>query len=164
MKKPKIEKVVLSKGGTGEDLEKGVKLLERLTNKKVIKKESKKRIPTLGVSPGLEVGCLVTLRGEGGKKILKQMLEAVDNQIKMKQISENTFSFGIDEYIQIPGMKYQRDIGIIGFEVCVTFARPGKRVKRKKIKRGNIPKKQNVSKKEIKEILEEKFNVEVIGK
>ena len=47
MREIKIEKVVLSIGGIGENLEKGFKLLSILTNKKPLKTKSKKRIPTL---------------------------------------------------------------------------------------------------------------------
>ena len=164
MRNIKIEKVVLSIGGVGEGLEKGVKLLSRITGEKVVKRKSVKRIPTLGVRPGLEVGCMVTLRGKKADEILKRLLATIDNKIKRKQVSENSFSFGIKEYIEIPGMQYQRDIGIIGFDVSISFARAGKRVVRKKIKRGKLPKKQYVPKEEIINFLEKNFGVEVIEK
>ena len=61
-KEIKIEKVVLSIGGTGEQLEKGVKLLKLLTGKKPAQMQSKKRIPSWGVRPKLKVGAVVTLR------------------------------------------------------------------------------------------------------
>lgn len=153
----KIEKVVLSIGGTGENLDKGFKLIERISGRKPIRRTSKKRIPSLGVRPGLEVGCLVTIRGGEAEKILKKMLEAVGNQLRKRQISENSFSFGIKEYIEIPGMEYQRDIGIIGLDVSVTFVRPGKRVVRKKIKTGTLPKRHNIPKSEIIQFMEENY-------
>ena len=40
--------------------------------------------------------------------------------------------FGIPEYINIPGIEYDPDIGIIGLEACVTLERPGFRIKKKK--------------------------------
>jgi ribosomal protein L5 len=43
----KIEKIVLSVGGIGEELEKGVILLKLLTNRTPAKMKSHKRIPTL---------------------------------------------------------------------------------------------------------------------
>jgi len=64
MREIKIEKVVLSIGGTANDLEKGFKLLGLITGKKPAKMRSKKRIPSLGVRPGLEVGTVITLRKE----------------------------------------------------------------------------------------------------
>ena len=161
MREIKIEKVVLSAGGTGDDLEKGVKLLKLLTGKKPAKMKSKKRIPSLGVRPGLEVGAVVTLR-KNAEEFLKKMLMAESNSLKKKQISENNFSFGVKEYIEIPGVEYERDIGIMGFDVTVVFKRTGRRVKLKKIKRGKVPKKQSISKEEIIKFMEEKFQTEFI--
>ena len=163
MREIKIEKVVLNIGGTGEDLEKGFKLLKILTGRKPAKKKSQKRIPSLGVRPNLEVGVMVTIR-QNMREFLRKMLIAIDNQLTKKQISENNFSFGIKEYIEIPGIEYQRDIGIMGFDVTVVFKRTGKRVKLKKIKRGKIPKKQAISRREIIKFMEENFQTEFIGK
>jgi len=163
MREIRIDKVVLSIGGKGEGLEKGFKLLERLSGEKVIKRTSKKRIPTLDIMPGLEVGCLVTLRDKKAEEILRRLFATIDNKIRRNQISENSFSFGIKEYIEIPGMTYQRDIGIIGFDVSVAFYRAGKRIAIKKIKFGKLPRKQHISKEEIAEFLKNKFNVDVIG-
>ncbi len=156
-----IEKVVLSVGGTAEELEKGYKLLSRMTGKTPSRRMSKKRIPALNVRPGLEVGCLVTLRGKEADEMLKRLLLSIDSELKEKQFSENSFSFGIKEYIEIPGMEYQRDIGIIGFDVTVAFARPGKRVARKKIKMGRLPKKHHISPSEIIKFMQEKFNIKL---
>ncbi len=161
MREIKIEKVVLSIGGTGEALEKGVKLLKMLTNQNPAKMKSTKRIPSLGVRPKLEIGAVVTLRKDA-KQYLKKMLIAIDNKLKKKQMSENTFSFGIKEYIEIPGTEYQRDIGMIGLDVTVVFIRAGRRVKLKKIKRGKIPKKQIITKEEIIKFMEENFETKFI--
>lgn len=161
MREIKIEKIVLSIGGTADNLEKGVKLLKILTGRKPAKMKTHKRIPTLGVRPKLEVGAVVTIRKEK-ERLLERLLKAINNKIKKKQISENNFSFGIDEYIEIPGIEYQREIGIIGLDVTVVFKRAGRRVKLKKIKRGKIPKKQMISKEEIIKFMEEKFKTEFI--
>lgn len=156
MREIKIEKIVLNIGATGENLEKGVKLLKLLTGKKPAKRKSKKRIPSLDVRPGLEVGAVVTLR-KNMDEVLKRMLNTNDNTLNKKQISENNFSFGIKEYIEIPGMEYQRDIGIMGFDVTVVFQRMGRRVKLKKMKKGKIPKKQIITKEEIIKFMEDNF-------
>lgn len=161
MREIKIEKVVLNIGGTGEDLEKGFKLLKMLSNQTPAKMKSKRRIPTLNVRPGLEIGAVVTIRKDV-EKVLNRMLKAIDNKLKKKQISENNFSFGIAEYIEIPGTEYQRDIGIIGLDVTVVFKRTGRRVRLKKTKKGKIPKKQVISKQEIIKFMEDKFKTEFI--
>ena len=159
MRTIKIEKVVLSVGGTGEYLEKGYKLLKILTEKKPTKTKSRKRIPALGVRPGLEIGCVVTLRKDYDE-LLKKLLIAVDNVLKKKQISENNFSFGLKEYIEIPGMEYYREIGIMGFDVTIVFKRAGRRVKFKKIKQGKIPKRQVITKEEIIKFMEDHFQTQ----
>ena len=156
-----IAKVVLSISSTGDNLNKGTLLLERLTGRKPARKKSTKRIPALGVRPGLEVGSMVTLRGDKALEMLKKLLVAEDNFLKKRKFSDNSFSFGIKEYIEIPGMQYQRDIGIIGFDVSVAFERPGKRVIRKKIKQGRLPRKQQISKEEIMNFMKEHFHVEI---
>ncbi len=157
MREIKIEKVVLSVGGTGVELEKGYKLLKKLApGRNPAKIKATKRIPSFGVRPGLEVGTVVTLR-KNKEEILKKMLAAIDNTLKKSQISENNFSFGIKEYIEIPNIEYDREIGIIGLDVTIVFKRAGRRVKLKKSKRGKIPKKQMISKEEIIKFMEDKF-------
>ncbi len=157
MRKVKIEKILLSAGATGDDLKRAKKLLEFVSGKKAQILASSKRIPEFDVRPGLEVGTRVTLRGEEAISLLKRLLGAMDNEIKKKQVSDNHFSFGIKEYIEIPGAEYQRDIGIRGFNVTVVFTRAGARVKLKKIKRGHVPKRQFVTKDEIMKYMKEAF-------
>ncbi len=162
MREIKIEKVVLNIGGVAEELEKGVKLLKILApGRKPARMCSKKRIPSLGVRPNLEVGTVVTIR-EGIEDVLKKMFAAIDEVIKKKQVSENNFSFGVKEYIEIPGMEYQRDIGIKGFDVTVVFKRAGRRVGLRKIKRGKVSKRQVITKEEIIKFMEENFQVKFI--
>jgi len=156
MRKIKIEKVVLSIGGTGDYLEKGIKLLEILTQRKPARMKSKKRIPSWSVRPDLEVGAVVTIR-KNTEDVLKKMLGAIENVLKEKQISENNFSFGIKEYLEIPGVGYQRDIGIMGLDITVVFKRTGRRVKLRKIKKGRVPKRQIITKEEIIKFMEENF-------
>ena len=164
MREIKIEKVILSVGATGDNLEKGIKLLKLLSEgRKPVKTVSHKRIPTWSVRPGLQLGGMVTMRKDA-KKVLKRMLIAIDNILKKKQISQNNFSFGIKEYLEIPEVEYQRDIGIMGLDVTVVFKRTGRRVKLKKIKKGKIPKRQVISKEEIIKFMEDNFQTKFIGK
>ena len=156
-----LEKMVLNCGGTAEKLDRSVKLLNLLTGKKVKEVVSQKRIPTFGVRPGLKTGCFVTLRGPEKEALLKRLFGAVENTIKKKKIQSNHFSFGIKEYLEIPDMEYQRDIGVIGFDVTVVFRRAGKRTGVKKIKAGKVPIKQDVSVEEIADYLKTKLNIDV---
>jgi len=138
MKEFKLEKVILNIGGTEEKLNKGFILLETLSGRKPIKVKATKRIPTWSVRPGLEVGTKVTLRGEEALEMLKKLLPAIDNTLKERQIQDNFLSFGIHEYIEIPGVEYIREVGIMGFELTAVFSRAGKSVEKKKVKREKL--------------------------
>ncbi len=159
MRKPYIAKVILSAGATGTDLDKAKRLLEIITkgHAQIIKAGPKRRIPELNVRPGLELGTRVTLRGDKAIKLLSRLLTAIDNTIKTNQIAPNHFSFGVEEYIDIPDMEYVRDIGIRGFNTTVVFERAGVRVKLKKAKRGHLPMRQHVSPEEIMHYMEGHF-------
>ena len=159
MRNIRLEKVALNCGGTEDKFERGVKLLGILTGRKIREVASTKRIPTFGVRPELKTGSMVTLRGKNKEELLKRLFGAVNNKINKKKIVENHFSFGIKEYLEIPDMEYQRDIGIMGLDVTAVFRRAGKRVALKKIKSGKVPIKQRVTKEEIIDYLTNKLGV-----
>jgi large subunit ribosomal protein L5 len=149
MRKFYLEKIILSCGAKDKELDKAQKLLQYISGKKATRNITQKRIPDFDVRPGLEVGTSVTLRGEEAVSLLKKLLASVDNKLQKSQVTSNSLSFGIHEYIEIPGVEYQREIGIRGLNVTISFARPGFRTKRKKIKYSKLPKKQNITEEEI---------------
>ena len=51
----------------------------------------------------------------------------------------------------------------MGFELSAVFVRPGKRVERKKVKRGKI-RRQTVTIQEIEEFMETKFKTKILRK
>jgi large subunit ribosomal protein L5 len=163
MREIKLEKVVLNIGGVAEKLDKGFILLEKLSGKKPIRVKATKRIPTWNVRPGLEVGTKVTLRGEEAIEMVRKLLPAIDNVLKEKQIQPNCFSFGIHEYIEIPGVEYIREVGIMGFEVTVVFSRAGKVVEKKKINGGKA-RRLTVTREEIENYVVSKFGTEILRK
>lgn len=163
MRTIRIEKIVLNVGGTEDKLKKGSILIEKLGGAKPTKVVAKKRIPTWGVRPGLEVGVKLTLRGKEAEEKLKWFLDGVGNTLKEKQIQKNFLSFGIKEYIEIPKAEYIREVGIMGFEVTVVFARTGKRVGIKKIKKGTV-RRNDVSIEEVKKFMEDNFQTKFIGR
>jgi large subunit ribosomal protein L5 len=163
MQNIEIEKVILNCGAVGDKLDGSVKLLGKITNRKVFTTTSTKRIPGFGISPGKKSGCKVTIRNkEEMVSLLKKLFFAVENKISIKKIAENHFSFGIKEYIEIPGLEYDRDIGMLGLDITVVFKRKGKRVMLKKIKQGKYPVKQRVTKEEIVEYIKKNLGVKVI--
>lgn len=166
MQKIKLEKVVLSCGATGPDLEKSQKLLEMLSGRKaqIINSGPRRRIPNFNVKPNMPLGTSVTIRGKAASELLQKLLGAIDNRLRKKQIVRNGFSFGIQEYIEIPGVEYKREIGIRGLNITASFVKSGMRVKRKKVKAGKVPERQYVHPDEIIEFMKENFKTEIVGK
>lgn len=123
-----IDKVTLNIGigSAGEALEKAKKLLKKLTNKNVVETKARVRNPTFKIKPGDKIGVKVTMRGIDAEEFLKKAFDAVDFKIKESSIDRaGSFSFGIAEYIDFPGVKYDSSIGILGFDVCVSLKRRG---------------------------------------
>jgi len=164
MREIRIEKITLNIGSGKEQtrLDKSIKLLESLTGIKPIKTFTKKRIPGWGLRPGLPIGCKLTLRKKNATEILIKLLKAVDDLLKPSQFDNNgNVAFGIPEYIDIPGAKYDPSIGIMGLEVCVTLERPGFRIKRRRLRKKSISPRHSITKEEAIKFMESKFNVKV---
>ena len=162
MQKIKVEKISLNigTGGPGVELEKALKLLAKITNKKPVETKTKKRIPTWGLRPDLAIGARVTLRGKEAVELLKRLFNAVDDELPSSKFdNEGNFAFGVPEYINIPGVTYDAALGIVGFEVAVTLQRPGFRIKRRKIKQKKIPKKHRITKDQAIEFIKKEFGV-----
>jgi len=164
MRKIKISKIVISAGAVGKDLEKSAKLLNIISGMKaqIIKSGPRRRIPAFSVKPSMPLGTRVTLRGKKSFEILKNLLVGAGNKLYDEQVVNNHFSFGVKEYIEVPGLEYDREIGIRGFNVTVVFERAGVRVKKKKIKRGKFPARQQASREEIIKFMEENFQTEFL--
>lgn len=166
MKQIRIEKVTLNIGaGKNQDrLEKAIKLLKTISNKEPMKCITKKRIQGWGVRPGLAIGCKVTLRRSEAQEVIKRLIEARDNTLGENHFDENgNVSFGLTEYIDVPGMKYDPEIGSMGLQACITLSRPGSRVKKRKIKKTRISKNHKVKKDEAINFMTETFNIKVGG-
>ena len=102
-----VEKVTMNIGAgeAGDKLEKAVKLLEKISGAKPVKTKTMKRIPTWGLRPNLTIGVKVTSRGKKAEDLLKRLLQAKDNKLKLRSFDkEGNFSFGIEEYLLIPGV------------------------------------------------------------
>ena len=164
MRTIKIEKVTLNVGA-GKDqtrLEKGLALLNTIANATPIKTITNKRIQEWGLRPGLPIGCKLTLRKDKASKLLPRLLDAIENKLSEKQFDNNgNIAFGIHEYIEIPGVKYDPKIGIMGLEVCITLERPGYRIKRRKLLMRKVPTRHRISKQEAIEFMTKHFNTAI---
>jgi large subunit ribosomal protein L5 len=164
MRKVRIEKVTLNIGA-GKDqnrLEKGIALLTTISNTTPIKTLTHKRIQEWGLRPGLPIGCKVTLRRDKAVNILPRLLDAIDHVLSSRQFDDNgNVSFGIHEYIEIPGVKYDPKIGIMGLEVCVTLERAGYRIKKRKIQARKIPARHRIMRQEAIDFMSSNFKIKL---
>jgi len=166
MRQIRIEKVVLNIGCGGDlqKVEKAEKLLKYLTGREKVLITKSKRRSTFGIAKGKPIGVKVTLRKKKALEFLKKAFAAIDNKLKASWFDEEgNFSFGIKEYIDLPGVKYKPEIGMLGMDVCVTLERPGFRIKRRKVQKRKIPKEHRISKEEAIEWVKKTFGVEVEG-
>ena len=163
MKNIRIEKVTINIGcGNAEEkLEKAKTLLESLTNKKIVMTKTKTR-NTFGTAKGRPIGCKITLRKKDAEEFLKRAFDAVDKKLSKGVFDEQgSFSFGVKEHIDIPGVRYDPEIGIFGMDVCVTLERPGFRVKRKRMG-GKIGKSHLIKPEETMEWISKSYGVEIV--
>ena len=161
---PKIEKVVVNigVGESGERLGKAEKLLNKLTNRKPVRTVSKHKIPSWNIRKGEPIGCKVTLRGEEALEIIKRTLYAKDNLLNPENFDvSGNVSFGIREYIDIQGLKYDPEIGIFGMNININLEHPGYRNQRRKRNKVKVPSKARVSRDEAVEFMKEKFGVQI---
>jgi large subunit ribosomal protein L5 len=164
MQEIRIAKVVVNigTGEVGDEVEKSFQLVEKLTGTTPIRTESEDAAKTFGKRSGLNLGVMATLREEEAREFLEKVLPATDNEIDEDAFDGNgNFSFGISEYIDVPGIDYDSDIGMRGFEVAVKLERPGYRTKRRDHKPREIGKDHRISDEEAIEFVEEELGMEV---
>ncbi len=164
MRNISVEKITLNVGvgEPGEKLERVVTLLKNITGSQPVKTKAKKRIPEWGLRPGLEVGVKVTLRGKKAEEMLQRLFKAVENKIPGNKFDEQgNFSFGVPEYVYIPGVKYDYTVGIIGLSVAVTLKRPGFSISKQRQRR-SIGKKHMITKQEAMDFVRERYKVDVV--
>lgn len=150
-------------GKSGDPIERASKVLEEIAGRKPSSRIAKSTIRDFGIHKGEPIAVIVTLRREKALEVLKKLLAAKNNQIKASSFDNfGNVSFGIREHIDIPGVKYQPEIGIFGMDVAIALERPGFRVSRRSRTPGKVGKKHRVTKEEALEFFRDKLKVEVV--
>ncbi|MEM0118605.1 MAG: 50S ribosomal protein L5 [Conexivisphaerales archaeon] len=165
MQRVEIGKVTLNiaVGKSGETLEKAAKVLEMLTEQKASLRNAKKTIRDFGIHKGEPIAAIVTLRKQKALEVLKKLLQAKGNTLKASSFDQlGNVSFGLREHIDIPGMKYDPEIGIFGMDVSVSLEKPGMRVQRRRRAASEVHISQRVSKEEAIEFFKSVLSVEVV--
>ncbi len=158
----KIAKLTLNIGAGRDEkvLKKAVKLLENITGIPPVQTITKKRLAAWGLRPGLPIGAKITLRGDQVYELAKRLLAAKEKRMKQSWFDNHgNLSFGIHEYVDIPDVKYDTEIGILGLQVSFTLERPGFRVKKRKLHKTNVGKKQRITKEDAIKYMTETFGI-----
>ncbi|MFO8052101.1 MAG: 50S ribosomal protein L5 [Thermoplasmatota archaeon] len=165
MREIRIDKVVVNigVGEAGEKLTRAQKVLELITKKKPTQTLSMHTNKDLGIRVGMPIGCKVTLRKEEAPEFLKKAFWVKENKIMHYSFDqEGNFSFGISDYTDFEGLRYNPEIGIFGLDISVVLSRAGRRVRLRKKSPGSIPHKHRITRKEAMEWVAKTFNVEVL--
>jgi large subunit ribosomal protein L5 len=160
-----VDKVVVNigVGEAGERLVKAEKVLEMVTGQKPVETISKTVNRDLGIRIGMPLGCKVTLRGEAAEEFVRKALPIREMRVPEYSFDkEGNMSFGISDYTDFEGMKYDPEIGIFGMDISVVLRRPGNRITQRALLRRRVPKSHRVTREEAIAFMKEKFEVEVV--
>jgi large subunit ribosomal protein L5 len=167
MKDIVIDKIVVNigVGEAGEKLAKAEKVLNILTNQKPTQTKSKTTNKDLGIRNGMAIGCKVTLRKEAAPEFLRKAFWVKENKIYSYSFDpEGNFTFGISDYTDFKGMRYDPDIGIFGMDISVVLKRKGgKRVNLRRKAPARIPHDHRITRNEAIDYVKRTFDVEVVS-
>ncbi len=164
MKRIRIDKLVINigVGRSGEPIDKARNALLELTGQQPAVRGAKKTVRDFGIHKGEPIGVIVTLRREQAIEFLKRIIAAKRSIFKASSFDEyGNISVGIHEHIDIPGTKYNPEIGIFGMDVNIVLKRPGYRIARKSRNSGKIGKKHRINRDEAIEFFRQEYGVGV---
>ncbi|MFH1393875.1 MAG: 50S ribosomal protein L5 [Candidatus Micrarchaeota archaeon] len=160
-----VEKVTVNigVGSPGDRLDYAKQLVSRLAGDRTpVITKARRREPVFKLRTGLPIGVKITLRGKPATEFLEKAFAAKRKMIHKRNFDkEGNFSFGVAEYIDFPGAKYDPEIGMFGFDVCVTMKRKGKRVTQRKLHKAKIGNAHRISQDEAVAFVRDKFGVTV---
>ena len=151
MRKPRVSKVSVNfgVGASGPELERARVLCERITNQVPAEGKAKESVRGFSIRKHEPIAVFTTLRGELATEFLKKSLWAIEDRVSIKNFdSFGNLSFGINDHLTLPDIKYDPQIGVHGFNTTVVLERKGFRVKKKRIRPHKIPNRHKISKEE----------------
>ena len=164
MKKISLDKIVLNMGvgKSGDAIEIAKRALEQITGKKPSSRNAKETQRDWGIRKGEPIGVSVTVRGEDAITLLKRLLEAKGDIVKDKSFDNfGNYSFGINEHIDIPGVKYEPQIGILGLGISIALTRPGYGIRKRSKHKASVGKSHIITSQEAKDYLVKEFGVTI---
>jgi len=158
----RVIKVVVNAGvgESGDPRTKAEKVLQMITHQKPVATRSKATNRDFGIRMGQEIGAKVTLRGAAAREFLDRAFEARDRQFDPESIDRaGNFSFGMSDYTDFAGMKYDPQIGIHGLDICVEMGRAGYRIRERATRARRLPKSARPTQDETRAFLAEQFRL-----
>ncbi len=150
-------------GESGEARTKAEKVLRMVTGRKPVATRSHSTNRDFGIRKGQEIGAKVTLRGPAAVEFLTRAFEARDKQLDLESVDRNgNFSFGVADYTDFTGMKYDPAIGIRGMDVAVEVGRAGFRLRDRKIGARPIPRALRSTREETRAYLQSRFGLTIL--
>jgi large subunit ribosomal protein L5 len=164
MRMIRVGKVVVNigLGKSGEAIERGKRVLEQVTGQKPAQTRAKRSVRDFGIHKGEPIGVVVTVREEEAVPLISKLLAA-----REKKLMESSFdprgsvSFGIKEHIEIPGIRYDPAIGILGMNVSILLERPGFGVSRRSRRTSRVGRGHLVSRDEAMQYFKDNFGVTI---
>jgi large subunit ribosomal protein L5 len=128
---PKIEKVVLNMGvgkatQDKKKIESAVEELTLIAGQKAVKTKAKTSIANFKIREGMEIGCMVTLRGSRMYEFLDRLINISIPRVKdFKGVKASgfdgrgNFSMGITEHIIFPEIDFDKIDDINGLNISI---------------------------------------------
>lgn len=159
----RVVKIVVNAGvgESGEPLAKARKVLQMITHRTPIATRARMTNRDFGIREGQEIGAKVTLRGAAASEFLDRALDARDRQLDPASIDRaGNVGFGIGDYTDFAGMKYDPTIGIHGMDIAVEIGRRGGwRIRDRAIAARPLPRSERVAREETRAFLAERYRV-----
>jgi large subunit ribosomal protein L5 len=165
MRQPRLEKVVVNigVGEGGEKLIKAEKVLSMVTGRKPVRTLARVANREWALRRGTPIGCKVTLRGDDARKFLKKALEVRNNVVPWYNFDDaGNLNFGIPDYTDFEGMKYDPDIGIYGMNITAVITRKGNRVRSRRVLRSRPGRRHVMDREEATAWVAKEFSVQVV--
>jgi large subunit ribosomal protein L5 len=136
MQTPRLVKIVLSTGvgeaaGNKKLLDTAVAELTRITGRRAVRTTARKSIAAFKIRQGMEIGALVTLRGNYMYEFLDRLVSVAIPRIKdFRGCGVNAFdgrgnySMGVDDQTIFPEIDYDKVERITGLNIAIVTTAP----------------------------------------
>ena len=164
---PHITKVSVNigVGEGGQRLQLAEQALEKVTGMTPVRTLATSTNRDLGTRKGAPIGCKVTIRdSETINAFLKDAFWVRQHTLPTYNFdTSGNLSFGISDYTDFPGQKYDPDVGIFGMDVNVVLERPGHRVSRRRKRTRRVSASHRVGPEESRSWFSKSYNLKIVG-